>query len=146
MFCGGFPLTALPVDGGRIRLRHGGSGPPLLLLHATPQTHAMWHKLAPVLARRFHVVCPDLRGYGGSLKPPATADHAPYAKRAMAADMVAVMNALGHARFAVVAHDRGARVAHRMALDFNARLERLAVLDIIPTLEHFPRTDNALPT
>jgi haloacetate dehalogenase len=142
MFFDGFTLTHLPVDGGSIRLRHGGSGPPLLL-HGNPQTHAMWHKLAPVLAQRFHVVCPDLRGYGGSLKPPATADHAPYAKRAMAADMVAVMNALGHARFAVVAHDRGARVAHRMALDFSASVERLAVLDIIPTLEHFERTDMA---
>jgi haloacetate dehalogenase len=142
-FFPGFSLAEIPVEGGSIRLRHGGAGPPLLMLHGNPQTHAMWHKLAPVLARRFSVVCPDLRGYGGSLKPPASADHAAYAKRAMAADMVAAMRALGHERFAVVAHDRGARVAHRLALDQPARVSRLAVLDIIPTIEHFERADMA---
>jgi haloacetate dehalogenase len=139
----GFTLAHVPVEGGSIRLRHGGSGPPLLLLHGNPQTHVMWHRIAPVLARRYHVICPDLRGYGGSLKPPATADHAPYSKRTMANDMVVAMQSFGYHRFPVVAHDRGARVAHRMALDFRATVERLAVLDIIPTLEHFERTDMA---
>jgi haloacetate dehalogenase len=139
----GFTLTEWPVEGGSIRLRHGGSGPPLLLLHGNPQTHVMWHRVAPVLAERFSVVCPDLRGYGGSLKPPATPDHAPYAKRQMAADMVAVMQGLGHERFLLAGHDRGARVAHRLALDHPDRVARLAVLDIAPTIEHFERTDMA---
>jgi haloacetate dehalogenase len=143
MFFDGFTLTKIAVPGGEIRLRHGGSGPPLLLLHGNPQTHAMWHKVAPALARDFTVVCPDLRGYGGSHKPPATPDHAPYAKTEMARDMVAVMDALGHTRFRVGSHDRGARVAHRLALDFPERVERLAVLDIVPTIEHFERTDMA---
>jgi haloacetate dehalogenase len=140
-FFDGFTLTTIDVPGGAIRLRHGGSGPPLLLLHGNPQSHAIWHLVAPDLARRFTVVCPDLRGYGGSFKPPATADHAPYAKVAMAADMAAVMTALGHDRFMVGSHDRGARVAHRLALDFPDRVERLAVLDIIPTIEHFERAN-----
>ncbi len=95
MFFPGFTLEHVPVPGGgTIRLRRGGSGPPLLMLHGNPQTHAMWHAVAPALARRFTVVCPDLRGYGGSLKPDATADHAPYAKRAMAQDFVEVMQKL----------------------------------------------------
>jgi haloacetate dehalogenase len=138
-----FTLTELAVPGARIRLRYGGSGPPLLLLHGNPQTHVMWHRTAPELAREFTVVCPDLRGYGGSFKPPATPDHAPYAKRAMAADMVAVMGQLGHARFKLAGHDRGGRVAHRLALDHPQCVEQMAVLDIIPTIEHFERTDMA---
>ncbi len=142
-FFPGFTLTSIKVSDGPIRLRHGGSGPPLLLLHGNPQTHAMWHKVAPRLARRYTVVAPDLRGYGGSMKPPATADHAPYAKAAMARDMVEVMRALGHDGFQVVAHDRGARVAHRLALDHAECLQKLAVLDIIPTIEHFERADMA---
>ncbi len=143
MFFEGFELTTLDIAEGPIRLRRGGSGPPLLLLHGNPQTHAMWHKVAPVLARRFTVVAPDLRGYGGSLKPPATPDHAPYAKTRMALDMVELMQALGHVQFQVVAHDRGARVAHRLALDHPARVEKMALLDIIPTIEHFERADMA---
>jgi len=143
MFFDGFTLTTVRVRDGTLRLRHGGSGPPLLLLHGNPQTHAMWHEVAPVLAHRFTVVCPDLRGYGGSLKPPATADHAPYAKREMARDMVELMAHLGFARFQVVAHDRGARVAHRLALDHPQAVHRLALLDIIPTIEHFERADMA---
>src|SRR5262245_35603406 len=139
----GFALQEVVVRDGPIRLRHGGSGPPLLLLHGNPQTHAMWHAVAPELARNFTVVCPDLRGYGGSLKPEATPDHAPYAKRQMAKDMVEVMQRLGHERFAIGAHDRGARVAHRLAVDFPQRVEKLAVLDIVPTIEHFERTDMA---
>jgi haloacetate dehalogenase len=143
VFFDGFELKHVATPAGAVRLRHGGSGPPLLMLHGNPQTHAMWHLVAPELARRFHVICPDLRGYGGSFKPGATADHLPYAKTAMAADMAAVMDAFGYARFRVVAHDRGARVAHRLALDFPDRVERLAVLDIVPTIEHLERADSA---
>ena len=143
MFFDGFTLTKVRVRDGDMRLRHGGSGPPLLLLHGNPQTHAMWHKVAPVLAQRFTVICPDLRGYGGSHKPPATSDHAPYAKREMARDMVELMAALGFEKFQVVAHDRGARVAHRLAIGHPKAIQRLALLDIIPTIEHFERADMA---
>ncbi|MBV9785235.1 MAG: alpha/beta hydrolase [Acidisphaera sp.] len=141
MFFDGFTLTTMEVPAGRLRLRHGGAGPPLLLLHGNPQTHAIWHRVAPALARRFTVICPDLRGYGGSFKPPASPDHAAYAKTEMARDMVALMEQFGHQRFAIGSHDRGARVAHRLAIDFPERVERLAVLDIVPTIEHFERTD-----
>ena len=143
MFFPGFELQRVQVPGGVIRLRRGGSGPPLLLLHGNPQTHAMWNAVAPALAERFTVVCPDLRGYGGSLKPEATPDHAPYAKKEMARDMVQVMEHFGHRRFLVGSHDRGARVAHRLAIDFPDRVEKLAVLDIVPTIEHFERADMA---
>jgi haloacetate dehalogenase len=143
MFFPGFNLEHINVTYGPIRLRRGGSGPPLLLLHGNPQTHAMWHAVAPELAKRFTVICPDLRGYGGSLKPPATPDHAPYAKKVMASDMVEVMERCGHQRFLVGSHDRGARVAHRLALDFPDRVEKLAVLDIVPTIEHFERANMA---
>src|SRR6478672_7748008 len=108
MFFEGFSLQHIEVGDGRVRLRHGGSGPPLLLLHGNPQTHVMWHRVAPELAKRFTVICPDLRGYGQSLKPPATPDHAPYAKKAMAKDMVEVMAHFGHTRLRVGSHDRGA--------------------------------------
>ena len=143
MFFPNFNLTHVSTPAGSFRLRLGGTGPPLLLLHGHPQTHALWHKMAPVLAARYTVITPDLTGYGGSPKPPASTDHAAYAKRAMAADMVAVMQALGYQRFQVVGHDRGARVGHRMALDHPERVQTLATLDIVPTLEHFERTDMA---
>jgi len=143
MFFEGFTLEFREANGQRIRLRRGGEGPPLLLLHGNPQTHAMWHKLAPVLAERFTVICPDIRGYGFSASPPATPDHAPYAKREMAKDLVALMQDLGFERFRVVSHDRGARVAHRLALDHPERVEKLCTMDIIPTLAHFERTDMA---
>jgi haloacetate dehalogenase len=143
MFFEGFTLAKIDLPQGRIRLRHGGSGPPLVLLHGNPQTHAMWHLVAPTLAKRFTVICPDLRGYGFSLKPPATADHAPYAKTEMAKDVIALMDALGHRDFLLVGHDRGARLSHRIALDYPGRVRKLAVLDIIPTLEHFERADAA---
>ena len=144
MLFAGFTLAHIPVSGGgSIRLRHGGSGPPLLLLHGNPQSHMMWHAVAPKLAERFTVICPDLRGYGGSFKAPATPDHAPYAKVAMAADMREVMRHFGHERFFVGSHDRGARVAHRLALDHPQRVLKLAVLDIVPTVEHFERADMA---
>jgi haloacetate dehalogenase len=141
IFFEGFSLEYVKVSDGMIRLRRGGSGPPLLLLHGNPQTHAMWNAVAPELAKDFTVICPDLRGYGRSLKPPATADHAPYAKKAMARDMVEMMAHFGHTRFRIGSHDRGARVAHRLAIDFPERVERLAVLDIVPTIEHFERAD-----
>jgi haloacetate dehalogenase len=143
MFFPGFTLETRAVSGGRLRLRRGGAGPALLLLHGNPQTHAMWHKLAPALARDYSVVCPDLRGYGGSFKPPATPDHAPYAKREMAKDLVELMAQLGHPSFLVAAHDRGARVAHRLALDHPGRVRKLALMDIVPTIEHFERADMA---
>jgi haloacetate dehalogenase len=137
MFFDGFTLERRVAAGKELRLRRGGKGPPLLLLHGNPQTHAMWHQVAPALARRFTVICPDLTGYGFSAKPPVSTDHAPYAKRAMAADMRALMQGFGFARFGVVAHDRGARVAHRLALDAPEAVERLCVMDIVPTLHHF---------
>lgn len=143
MFFEGFELTRLNVPRGQLRLRIGGDGPPLLLLHGNPQSHAMWHKVAPVLANDFTVICPDLCGYGGSFKPPATPDHLPYSKREMAGDMAAMMSALDFERYSVAGHDRGGRVAHRLALDFPEQVQRLAVLDIVPTVEHFERTDLA---
>jgi haloacetate dehalogenase len=144
MFFRDFALEHIPVSAGTLRLRRGGSGPPLLLLHGNPQTHAMWHKVAPALAQRYSVICPDLRGYGGSFKPPVSADHAAYAKREMARDMAELMRHFGHREFLVAAHDRGARVAHRLALDHPQRVQKLCVMDIIPTLEHFERTDMAM--
>jgi haloacetate dehalogenase len=137
MFFEGFALETREIGGVPIRFRRGGAGPPLLLLHGNPQTHAMWHRVAPALAGRFDVVAMDLRGYGLSGKPAASADHAAYSKRAMAADALGLMRALGHARFLVAAHDRGARVAHRLALDHPDAVERLCVMDIVPTLHHF---------
>ncbi len=135
----GFELTYVRAGDVTIRARIGGSGPPLLLLHGNPQTHVMWHRVAPELARRFTVVATDLTGYGESSKPPSTSDHAPYSKRSMARDQVAVMRALGHEQFYVAGHDRGGRVAYRMALDHPDAVRKLAVLDIIPTGEAFER-------
>jgi haloacetate dehalogenase len=120
----------------------GGSGPPLLLLHGHPQTHAIWHRVAPRLAKHFTVVACDLRGYGESSKPQGALDHANYSKRTMAADMVAVMQSLGFATFRVLAHDRGARVAHRLAQDHPQAVERMALLDIAPTLAMYEQTSD----
>ncbi|MBT8408305.1 MAG: alpha/beta hydrolase [Alphaproteobacteria bacterium] len=139
----GFKRFRQATSGAEIAGVTGGAGPPLLLLHGYPQTHAMWHKVAPALAQRFTVVAADLRGYGASSKPPSDADHAPYSKRAMAQDMIEVMAALGHERFGVCGHDRGGRVAHRMALDHAAAVRRLAVLDIAPTREMYRGTTEA---
>ncbi|HVG76200.1 MAG TPA: alpha/beta fold hydrolase [Thermoleophilaceae bacterium] len=119
----------------------GGSGPPLLLLHGYPESHLMWHGAAPLLAEEHTVVAADLAGYGASFRPAPASDHAPHGKRAMAADQVEAMAALGFARFAVAGHDRGGRVAYRMALDRPERVERLAVLDIVPTGEVWRRAD-----
>jgi haloacetate dehalogenase len=129
----GFASHWIDTQAGRIFARSGGEGPPLVLLHGFPQTHAMWHPLAPALARTHRVVALDLRGYGWSSAPRGDDAHATYAKRAMGADVVAVMEALGHVRFAVAGHDRGARVGYRLALDAPGRVERLALLDIVPT-------------
>ncbi|MEW7851432.1 alpha/beta hydrolase [Massilia aurea] len=121
----------------------GGSGPPLLLLHGHPQTHAIWHRIAPRLAQHFTVVACDLRGYGDSSRPQGALDHANYSKRAMAADMVAVMLSLDFKTFRVLAHDRGARVAHRLALDHPQAVQRMALLDIAPTLAMYEQTSEA---
>lgn len=126
-----------------IFVRHGGAGPPLLLLHGFPQTHLM-RGIAPLLAERFSVVCADLRGYGRSGCPPSAPDHAPYAKRAMARDMVEAMAQLGFDRFSVAGHDRGGRVAYRLALDHPDRIERLAVLDVLPGSTVWDRADARL--
>ena len=139
----GFERFDIETDEAVIHGVMGGSGPPLLLLHGNPQTHAMWHRIAPALSQRFTVVACDLRGYGRSSKPPSTADHAPYSKRAMAADMVQVMEKLGHRRFMVGAHDRGARVAHRLGMDWPDRVGRMALLDIAPTREMYRNTTDA---
>jgi haloacetate dehalogenase len=137
----GFALDFVDVGDATLRVRHGGSGPPVLLLHGHPRTHATWHRVAPLLALRHTVVCPDTRGYGKSSKPATTPDHASYSKRAMARDCVALMDALGHERFAVVGHDRGAYVAFRTALDHPTSVERLAVLDAVPIAEALARCD-----
>ncbi len=139
----GFRLLDVATSGARIRVRVGGEGPPLLLLHGYPQTHIMWRRIAPALAQRFTLVCPDLRGYGDSGKPPTSADHSPYSKRAMAQDMAELMSALGHQRFFVGSHDRGARVGHRLALDHAERVLKLATLDIAPTREMYRDTSDA---
>jgi len=134
------PLERRTVDGVELAFRQMGTGAPLLLVHGFPQTHAIWHRIAPRLAARFRLVMPDLRGYGDSAKPPTTDDHAPYSKRAMAADLAGLMRALGHDRFFVCGHDRGGRVAHRLALDHAGCVDRLMVLDISPTLTMYERT------
>jgi haloacetate dehalogenase len=137
----GFSLSMIDTGQAVLRVRHGGDGPPLLLLHGHPQTHAMWHALAPRLAQDFTVVAPDLRGYGESSKPATTPDHMPYSKRAMAQDQVALMRHFGFEHFFVAGHDRGGRCAYRMALDHPNCVRKLAVLDIIPTGEAFRRTN-----
>jgi haloacetate dehalogenase len=136
-----FTLEHIDVGGAVLRVRHGGTGPPVVLLHGHPRTHATWHRVAPQLAKGRTVVCPDLRGYGQSSKPPTTADHAPYSKRAMAGDVVTLMRRLGHDRFAVVGHDRGAYAALRLALDHPDAVTHLAVLDAVPVSEALARCD-----
>ncbi len=142
----GFSRKRIPAGEVEINLSVGGKGPPLLLLHGYPQTHAMWHKVAPELAREFTVVAPDLRGYGDSGKPRSDPAHFVYSKRATANDMVAVMDRLGFRSFLLAGHDRGGRVAHRLTLDHPERVERVAMLDIIPTRTVFQRVDRALAT
>jgi haloacetate dehalogenase len=137
----GFEQRSIAVgDGICIAAVIGGAGPPLLLLHGHPQTHAIWHRVAPVLARHHTVVAADLRGYGDSSKPEGATDHANYAKRAMAQDQLALMRSIGFERFDVLAHDRGARVAHRLAVDHPFAVRRLVLLDIAPTLAMYEQT------
>ena len=142
-FFAGFETRTVHTSGAAIHTRRRGSGPPVLLLHGYPQTHVMWHRLAPRLARHFTVVLADLRGYGDSSKPPGGDLHASYSKRAMALDQVEVMQALGFDRFAVVGHDRGARVAWRLAVEHPGRVTRAAVLDIVPLPYSMPSREFA---
>ncbi|MFB4390803.1 MULTISPECIES: alpha/beta fold hydrolase [unclassified Pseudomonas] len=139
----GFHKACHDVAGVEIAYRIGGQGPALLLLHGHPQTHVIWHKVAETLAEHFTVIAADLRGYGDSAKPLADTEHSQYSKRSMAGDMVGLMHALGFATFSVLAHDRGARVAHRLALDHPASLTRLILLDIAPTLAMYRQTNEA---
>ena len=132
----------IEVNGVKIMARKGGSGRPLLLLHGHPQTHAIWHRVAQQLAKSFTVVMTDLRGYGDSSKPQGTPDHLNYSKRVMALDQIEVMRHFGFAEFDVLAHDRGARVAHRLALDHPKAVKRLVLLDIAPTLAMYQKTSN----
>lgn len=142
----GFAIHDLDVDGVLIHARVGGKGPPVLLLHGYPQTHVIWRHVAGALAESHTVIVSDLRGYGDSSKPASQADHSSYCKRAMAADQVGLMTALGYERFAVIGHDRGARVAHRLCLDHAPRVERAGVLDIVPTRHAFANVNRALAT
>ncbi len=139
----GFELGQFHINGITLNARIGGppDAPPLLLLHGYPQTHVIWQRIAQRLRGRFRLVMPDLRGYGDSSRPPGDADHANYSKRTMAADMVALMTAFGYARFGLVGHDRGGRVAHRLALDHADRVTKLCVIDIAPTLDMYEATD-----
>jgi len=141
-----FTPTRIQTQSAEIFVRHAGAGKPLVLLHGFPQTSAMWHKVAPILAEEFCVVCPDLRGYGQSSKPETDAAHLPYSKRAMAQDIIDVMRFLGFERFSVAGHDRGARVAHRLALDHAKQVEKVCVMDVVPTLHMFDHTDQAFAT
>ena len=137
----GFALERVGVGEATLRVRHGGSGPAILLLHGHPRTHTTWHRVAPLLAGSFTVVCPDLRGYGRSSHPPELPGHATYSKRAMAADGVELMRLLGHDRFAVVGHDRGAYVATRLALDHPERVTHAVIMDGLPIVERLGRCD-----
>lgn len=138
----GFESSIVESGGTAIFIRRMGTGRPLLLLHGFPQTHVMWHRVAPILATDFTVICADLRGYGSSGKPISTPDHVPYGKSAMARDVIGMMESQGFSRFSVAGHDRGGRVAYRLALDYPNEVERLALLDIIPTEEAFRRADS----
>ena len=142
----GFTTHRIRTSETELRCVVGGNGPPLLMLHGYPQTHAMWHRVAPILAHDYTVVCADLRGYGDSGKPESDATHAAYSKRAMARDMVELMRDLGHSRFRLVGHDRGARVSHRLCLDYPDAVSQVALLDISPTRTMYLRTDLAFAT
>lgn len=146
-FLRGFELSKVRLPDVEINYASAGSGPPILLLHGHPQTHVAWRKVAPILVEAgYSVIAPDLRGYGDSGKPKSDASHLPYSKRTMAQDQIALMHHLGHQKFAVVGHDRGGRVAHRLALDFPEAVERLIVLDIAPTLTMYDQTNQEFAT
>lgn len=140
----GFSNQIIDVGETTVFVRAAGSGPPVLMLHGFPETHLMWRDIAPRLAREFTVVCADLRGYGWSGCPASDADHAPYSKRAMGSDMIVAMDRLGHQRFRLAGHDRGGRVAYRMALDHPRAIEKIAVLDVLPTSTSWDRADARL--
>ena len=142
----GFNYQFVKTQGAEINVASAGDGPPLLLLHGYPQNHLMWHKIAPELSQHFHVICPDLRGYGDSSKPLSDKFHHAYSKREMAQDMVDLMEQMGHHTFYIVGHDRGARVTHRIALDYPNKVLMAAVLDIIPTFEMFKKIDQTIAT
>jgi len=141
-----FKQEYIRTSGAQINVLHGGTGKPLLLLHGYPQTHAMWHRIASRLALQFHVVCMDLRGYGDSSKPQSPSDHSAYSKRAMSQDAVEVMESLGYKKFLVAGHDRGARVTHRITLDYPDRVLKACLLDIVPTLYMFKTADQNFAT
>ncbi len=140
----GFEAQFVLADEVSLFVRRRGSGPPLLLLHGFPETHLMWHGIAPALSAHYTVICADLRGSGSSDKPRSSPDHEPYSKRAMARDFAALMTELGFPRFSVVGHDRGGRVAYRLAMDFPERIDRVAVLDVVPAVETFSRADSRM--
>jgi haloacetate dehalogenase len=140
-FFPGFEQRRVAVGPVSLNVRTGGSGAPLLLLHGFPQTHVVWHKVAPELARHFTVICPDLKGYGDSDAPAPTADAGNYSKRVMGEEMLGLMRALGHQRFALVGHDRGARIGYRLALDRPEAITKLGILDILPTSEYWDLAD-----
>ena len=144
LFGPNFEAQHIDCSAGNLFVLVGGDGPPLLLLHGYPQTSAMWHRVAGALAQHFRLIIPDLRGYGDSSKPTSQTNHASYAKRAMALDVVEIMHALGHDRFFVAGHDRGGRVTHRLALAHSERLAAACIMDIVPTLHVFENTDQAL--
>ena len=136
-----FELSTIKTKRGMIRYRKAGKGPALLMLHGNPQTHAMWHKIAPKLVNDYTVICPDIPGYGKSFKPKITESHEPYSKVNMASDLINFMELLGFDKFYILAHDRGARIAHRLALNYSKNVIKMILLDIIPTIEHFERTN-----
>jgi haloacetate dehalogenase len=140
-FFSDFELSSINTKRGVIRYRKSGQGPALLMLHGNPQTHAMWHKVAPELVNQYTVICPDIPGYGKSFKPVISNNHSTYSKINMALDIINFMELLGFDKFQIVAHDRGARIAHRIALDFPEKVIKMILLDIIPTIEHFERTN-----
>jgi len=142
----GFTLERIELPGAILRVRHGGSGPPLLLLHGHPRTHATWHRVAPLLAKTHTVVCPDLRGFGQSSKPIDTPDHSGSSKRAKAQDCIDLMRHMGFDRFAVAGHDRGSYTAFRMAMDHPASITRLAILDGVPIIEALERCTDRFAT
>src|SRR5436189_6073622 len=142
----GFKALDIKTSGATIHAVTGGSGPPVLLMHGYPQTHVLWHKVAPKLAERFSVVAADLRGYGDSSKPDGGEQHINYSKRAMALDRAEVMHSLGFDKFAVVGHDRGGRVAHRLAMDHADKVTRVSFLDIVPTYDMFQHVDKSFAT
>ena len=140
-FFSDFELSSINTKRGVIRYRKAGQGPVLLMLHGNPQTHAMWHKVAPELVNQYTVICPDIPGYGKSFKPVISNNHSTYSKVNMALDIINFMELIGFDKFQIVAHDRGARIAHRIALDFPEKVIKMILLDIIPTIEHFERTN-----